>query len=213
MKKIAVTQRLMVNESYYELRETLDINWGSFFQKLDFLPIILPINYDFEEYFNNIDIDGILLTGGNDLNSIVPSKESSKRDNFEKKIIEYGIVHKIPIFGICRGMQILAEYFNADFIQVKNQVNIRHTLQVNKDSQYVHELNKLSEVNSFHNYAVKNISDELIISAWDKNGIVKAIEHKHYKIFAQMWHSEREKPFNENELFLIKKFFSDFSEI
>jgi len=35
-------------------------------------------------------------------------------------------------------------------------------------------------------------------------GIVKAIEHKKYKIFGQMWHSEREKPFNKNEMKLIR---------
>lgn len=209
MKKIAITQRLILNDSYYELREALDVNWALLFNELNFLPIILPIKSDFEEYFNNIDIDGILLTGGNDLNSINKSKESYQRDEFEKKLIKYAITHNIPIFGVCRGMQIIAEYFDADFVKIENQVNIKHHLQVNKESKYFNNLNKLDRVNSYHNYAIKSISNDFLISAWNENKIIKAIEHKKHKIFAQMWHSERENPFDKNELNLIKEFFND----
>jgi len=209
MKKIAITQRLILNDSYYELREALDVRWSVLFQELDFLPIVLPIKYEFKKYFDSIDIDGIFLTGGNDLNSLNPSKESKQRDIFEKKLIEYGIENEIPIFGVCRGMQIMAEYFGSDFIEVENQVGIKHTIKVNKDSRYFKYLNEINEVNSFHNYAVKNLSEDFLISATSRDNIIKAIEHKKYKIFGQMWHSEREEPFDTNELSLIQKFFND----
>ena len=42
MKKIAITQRLIDNDSYKEIRETLDINWGKIFLQMNFLPIVLP---------------------------------------------------------------------------------------------------------------------------------------------------------------------------
>ena len=35
--------------------------------------------------------------------------------------------------------------------------------------------------------------------------MIKAIEHTKYKIFGQMWHSEREEPFRQEELMLIKE--------
>ena len=79
-KNIAITQRLVLNDSYYELREALDIKWGNLFQILNFLPIVLPIECDFEKYFTTIDIGGILLTGGNDINIYKPSKISFQRD-------------------------------------------------------------------------------------------------------------------------------------
>ena len=41
-----------------------------------------------------------------------------------------------------------------------------------------------------------------------ENGIIKAIEHKQYAIFGQMWHSERESPLNKQEIELIKYFFN-----
>ncbi len=208
MKKIAITQRLILNENYYELREALDVNWSLLFKELNFLPIVLPINYNFKEYFDNINIDGIMLTGGNDLNNINKSKESYQRDNFEKKLIEYAIINNIPVFGVCRGMQIIAEFFGANFIEVDNQVATRGTLKVNKESRYFNILEKLNKVNSYHNYAIKKLSNDWLISSRNNEDIIKSIEHKKYKIFGQMWHSEREQPFDENELKLIECFFN-----
>lgn len=207
MKKIAVTQRLILNQNYYEMREALDINWGKLLKKLNFLPVILPIEFEYNKYFNSIKIDGIILTGGNDLNNTNKNELSLKRDKFEKGLIKYAIKKKIPIFGMCRGMEIIADFFGGNFKKVKNQVGIRHGLIINKKSQYFNQLNKISTVNSFHNYAIDKIPDNFVVSAKSGNGIIKAIEHKKYKIFGQMWHSEREKLFDKNQINLIKNFF------
>ena len=209
MKKIAITQRLVLNDEYYEVREALDIKWGLLMSELDLLPIALSIECDFKLYFELLDIDGIILTGGNDLNSLNPNRESNKRDIFEKKLIAYGINNNIPIFGVCRGMQIIAEYFQADFSEVKNQINIKHTLNVNAKSRYFQELDEISRVNAYHNYSVHNLPKDFLISATNSDGMIKAIEHRKYKIFAQMWHTEREEPFDECELNLVRKFFND----
>ena len=207
MKNIAITQRLHTNDSYFELREALDTQWGALFTEMNYLPIILPIEFNFIKYFESIQLDGIILTGGNDLNSLNKSKESLKRDIFEKKLIKHAIENKIPILGICRGMQIVGEYFGARFKKVRNQVGIRHKLKVNDKSKYFNNLKKLKSVNSFHEYAIDSLPDCFLISATDENGIIKSIEHTNYKIFCQMWHSEREKIFDKNQINLIKTFF------
>lgn len=207
MKKILITQRLAENESYFEQREILDVSWGRLFKKIDILPIVLPYECDFKSYFENIEIDGVLLSGGNDLNSLNQNKLSLKRDAYELKLIEYCSFHNIPLFGVCRGMQVIAKYFDATFKKVDNQVAIKHKIKVDKNSKYFKYLKKLEEVNSFHNFAIDRISDEFLVSATSEDKIIKAIEHKELKIFAQMWHSERVSPFNEYELNLIKEFF------
>ena len=51
MKIIAITQRIISNESYFEIREALDIDWGRLLSNLNFLPIVLPINFEFEQIF------------------------------------------------------------------------------------------------------------------------------------------------------------------
>lgn len=207
MKKIAITQRLIQNENYYEIREALDINYCKLVNACGFLPIVLPYEIEFNKYFEELRIDGVILTGGNDLNSCNCNELSKKRDIFEKKLLAYCIKNKIPILGICRGMQVIAEYFGSNFKYVENQVNIKHDLKVSENSKYKTYLKKLTKVNSFHNYEINNISNEFIISATDKINVIKAIEHKNHKIFAQMWHTEREKQFNDKEMDLIKGFF------
>ena len=106
-------------------------------------------------------------------------------------------------------MQLIADYFGSSFKRVEGQVAIKHNLEINKDSKYFNKLRKLGKVNSYHDYAVAEVPQELLISATDKAGIIKSIEHKQYKIFGQMWHSERETPFDKDELALIKTFFND----
>lgn len=209
MKTILVTQRLANNDSYYEQREMLDLRWGTLFEKSNLLPIVLPTEFDFKKYFHSLSIDGVLFTGGNDLFSLFENELSQKRDIFEKQLLEYAIEKRIPIFGVCRGMQLIAEYFGSTFKKVEGQVAITHRLKINKMSKFLPLLEKLDKVNSFHNYGIDSIGDGLIISATNEEGIIKAIEHKELKIFGQMWHSEREYPLNENELNLIKDFFDD----
>ena len=198
MKKIAITQKVIENKDYLELREALDIRWGELFKELDFLPIVLPINYDFKRY----DFDGVILSGGNDVG------EFDFRDKFELDLIKYCIENDIAVLGICRGLQIIAKYFGSSLKKVKGQVNIRHKLSVNKNSKYDFILKEIKKVNSFHNFSIEKIGNELLISAWNEDkSIIKAIEHKNKKIFATMWHPEREQPFVKEELELVRIFF------
>ena len=67
---------------------------------------------------------------------------------------------------------------------------------------------KLEKVNSFHNYGVYNIGNDLLVRAKSEDNSIEAIEHTKNKIFAQMWHPEREEPFLKAELELIREFFS-----
>tara|TARA_B110000046_G_scaffold184520_1_gene223226 strand:- start:5108 stop:5740 length:633 start_codon:yes stop_codon:yes gene_type:complete len=209
MKKIAITQRIISNKTYFEQREALDIRWSILFKELNYLPIILPIGIDFKEYFHNNNIEGIMLTGGNDLNSLNINDLSRLRDIYELNLISYGIENEIPIFGVCRGMQIVAKYFESTFKKVKDHVAVNHKLIVSKNSKYRENLLELDNVNSYHNYAIDKVGKNLIISAFSDDKSIEAIEHTKSKIFGQMWHSERQQPFKKEELRLIKTFFNN----
>ena len=208
MRKIAVTQRLVENESYYEIREALDINYCRLIQACGLLPIILPYEVNFEQYFNEFNLDGVLFTGGNDLYSVNSNELSKKRDQFERKLLSYCIEHDIPILGACRGMQLIADFFGSSLKRVDGEISTRDGLVVNQESKYANYLHKLVSVNSYHNFSIDQLSEELIVSAVNSKGIIKAIEHKKYKIFCVMWHSEREEKFNDDEIRLIRDFFN-----
>lgn len=115
MKKIIITQILTRHQNYQEVRKCLDIRWADIFRKVWCLPIIVPTACTVRDYFYEVKIDGILLSGGNDLSLFSNDDLVIKRDNFEKELIEVGLENKAHIFGICRGMQIIRAYFGADF--------------------------------------------------------------------------------------------------
>lgn len=207
MKKIIITQRLMEISDYYEVRDALDVKWAKLCSRLNYLPILLPSHYDFRQYFRLIKIAGIILSGGNDLGTLSNSLLDKKRDELEKRIIRFAIEKGIPIFGVCRGMQIIADYFHSSFKRVSGHIGIKHKLIVSENSKFKQELKKIKFVNSFHCYGIKHISNDLTISAECKDGVIEALEHRKYKIFGQMWHSERNQRFSEYELRIIRKLF------
>lgn len=209
MKKVALTQRLIENETYFEIRETLDVNYAKLLKEMGFLPIVLPYKVPFSRYFESLNIEGVIFTGGNDLFICNQNELSLERDEYEMALLEYCIKNNIPIFGICRGMQLIAKYFNSTFKPIKDQIAIKHELHVNEKSLYAQYLKQLDKVNSYHSFSIDKLGHGLDISATDQNGVIKSIEHKDLKIFGQMWHSERNQPFSLPEMALIRSFFDD----
>lgn len=207
MKKIGITQRLIENNSYYEIREALDINYSKLIGACNYMPIILPYEVNFKKYFDRLKISGVMLTGGNDLYVCNKNKLSKKRDDYEKKLLKYCIKKNIPVFGTCRGMQLIADFFGCTFKKVNGEVNARSKLIINENSSYANKLNKFDKVNSFHNFSIDKVCEDIIVSARNKKKIIKAIEHKKYKIFGQMWHSERENKLDNRDIKLIRDFF------
>lgn len=207
MKKIAVTQRLVKDEKTSEIRDALDSRLAEFLSRSGYLPVLLPGRCDFKPYFDLLGIEGILLSGGNDISSVTDDALSKQRDKFERKLIEFAIRKNIPVFGICRGMQIIADYFRGKPVKIKGHAGTEHGLKISDGSKLKSDLKRLTAVNSFHNYGVKNIPEDFIISAYSEDGVIEAIEHKRYNIFGQMWHPERNSPFRKQDIRIIKRFF------
>ena len=60
--------------------------------------------------------DGIILTGGEDINPLQYNDTSNikvwgpinyKRDTLERKLFDFAFENKIPLIGVCRGMQMM----------------------------------------------------------------------------------------------------------
>ena len=191
MKKVAITQKLDNDPNFGEIKNSLDIEWQKFLLPLNLIPIPIPIDIGLSSY-QFIGLDGLILTGGNDLSSCSGSKISKMRDYHEISCIKYAIKNNIPIIGVCRGMQLIAEYFGSTLKKVKNHVNITHGLKTIDSSEDLRYIKKIEQVNSFHNYAIDNLSNQLsIVALSQEDNTIEAIKHKKYKIFAQMWHPER----------------------
>jgi|TARA_B110000438_G_scaffold204352_1_gene196038 N5-(cytidine 5'-diphosphoramidyl)-L-glutamine hydrolase len=185
MKKIAISLRVASIGKYEEKRDSISYDWLNFFNKLDIFPILIPnLIQDLELFLDEVKIDGIILSGGDNVG------ENEMRDSTEKRIITYGIKKNLPIIGICRGMQVLNLNFNGKvrFNEAIDHAGKKHEIQLKEEKLII---------NSYHNNLIKN-EDELgdnlksiAIASNDKT--IEGFKHEKLPVFGIMWHPEREK--------------------
>lgn len=207
MKKIALTQRLIQNDTYPETRDALDIRWAEFCVALNVLPVILPSSFDFRLYFKAQDISGIVFTGGNDLYSVSKSTMSLQRDTFEKSLLQFAIENNVPVLGVCRGMQLIAEHFGASLQHVEGHAGTTHEITMLEGCTCFTSATLRQSVNSFHSYAVAALPPSIRAIASSADGVVEAMEHVRLPIAALMWHPEREAPFVIEDVELFRQLF------
>lgn len=196
MKKriIGITQRLATQESYQERREILASEWGEFFKKIQILP--LPLSYAIEIQEYAFVLDGVILSGGNDLSIFSDEENSLIRDGYEKSVIEYCIKTYLPLLGICRGAQMIASYFDCKLKPIQGHIGEHQILWDDKKDC----------VNSYHHYAIASLGGGLKCEAVSEDGGIECFSHQALPIFGAMWHPERE----EGQTFSTQRIFKKF---
>lgn len=140
------------------------------------------------------DFDGYLIGGGNDIDPGIYGGDVSAsrnvdplRDAFELKVLDLARERGVPVFGICRGSQLLNVHaggtLHGDLKPLRRHTSNRGTLLPRKVVR-VDEGSKLAEmlgttstkVNSLHHQSVRDIGVGLTISATDRDDIVQGIE-------------------------------------
>ncbi|MDE0018602.1 MAG: gamma-glutamyl-gamma-aminobutyrate hydrolase family protein [Candidatus Poribacteria bacterium] len=161
------------------------------------------------------DIDGLLLTGGGDIhpdNFGEPYHPSLKyvnedRDALEIPLCQKAIEDDLPVFGICRGIQVMSVAMGGSLYQdihaEYRQDALIHTQVDDEDSQHEIEvtdslLNKLigkptDEVNSSHHQAVKDIGEGFVVTAYSiEDSVIEAIENPSKRfVLGVQYHPER----------------------
>ena len=137
---------------------------------------------------------GIILTGGNSL--LKYGGDAPERDETEKAILDLALERRIPVYGFCRGMQIILDYFGCTLQQVQGHVAVRHGID---------GILGALEVNSFHNQACKEVNPPLEVLAQTEDGVIEAVCYREKHILGTMWHPEREEPFCKESVFVIKR--------
>lgn len=198
MKRIIFTQRVDVIESYGERRDCADQNVSGFIAACGFLPVPIMNNPLLAATFcESIEPDGIFFSGGNDLTSY--GGNAPERDETERFLIEYAVKKSIPLFGICRGMQMIADYYGAGLEKIEGHIRVTHPIkgQITRDG-----------VNSFHGMGIRGVPNPLIELSKSDDGVIEAIQHKDYRIAAIMWHPERVKGYSKEDINLVSNFYN-----
>ncbi len=150
---------------------------------------LIPYDYNFKKLkLNKIKIDGLILSGGNNLSTLKKNKENLFRDNHEIKIFKYCLNNKIPILGICRGFQFISSYYKSKIRKCKKHVRTYHKIDIN-NSNYVNS--KKLHINSFHNFCIFELLNEFKIISICKDKSIEIAECPEKKILCFMFHPER----------------------
>ena len=197
MKVVLYTQRVEIIKSYGERRDCADQNIPHFIKACGYLPAPVPNIWETAvgmlEEFKTV---GIVLTGGNSL--VKYGGDAPERDDMEKRMLEYALEHRIPVYGFCRGMQVILDYFGCTLDKVIGHVAVRH-----KISGTIGDM----EVNSFHNQACFQVNQPLEVLAQTEDGVVEAVCSCEKRLLGTMWHPEREQPFVDSDIRRVQQLF------
>jgi acyl-CoA reductase-like NAD-dependent aldehyde dehydrogenase/gamma-glutamyl-gamma-aminobutyrate hydrolase PuuD len=182
---------------------------------------IIELNFQTNNTEDIPRCDGFVLTGGVDVHPSfyngnpaydnIPVEFQPDRDRFEEKIYRYSQLHKLPVLGICRGMQLVNVLEGGKLIQDLDNGNARHKKEAS-DKQHtivaegkslLHQISGSASgrVNSAHHQAIdpNAIGENLVANAYtdDNDKIIEGLEFKDRTdrgfMLCIQWHPERMK--------------------
>ena len=185
----------------------------------DVIPVLIPdlAKADIKRLISKLD--GLVLQGGADLSPLsygeTPILEGKWkgdrfRDEYEMEVVRYFLEKEKPVFGICRGFQLLNAYFDGTLYQdiaTQRPESIKHRDAVVYDSvnhgvkweegSYMQKLyngDTTHRVNSVHHQGVKDLGKGLVPQAHcAEDGILEAYIHEDYepgRVMGVQWHPE-----------------------
>lgn len=210
MKRIGITQRVEVVADYGEVRDCLDQSWTRLGEELNLLLIPLSnLVTDVPGYLDQLALDGVILSGGNDLADLPDARSGSQdRDRFEYALLSHCNPRDTPVLGVCRGMQMLSRFHGGQVTPVSGHRATRHAII--PESAGLRYWPGPVEVNSFHDYGIETLPPKtpLQVLARDPAGAIEAFFHRERPQYAIMWHPERETEFAKTDLEFIRGVFS-----
>jgi len=171
---------------------------------------------------------GLILTGGTDVDPALygedrhPKTEKSdlERDEVELRLFQQALAHDLPVFAICRGLQLMNVALGGTLTQHLDPPD-RHRVKRPPKSAPAHEvriepgtlLSSIARtgawhVTSRHHQAVKTLGAGLRISAIDPvDGTVEAIERPDKAfVLGVQWHPENQVFEQPDQLQLFRRF-------
>ncbi len=201
--RIAITMRIVDTEGYDEPRDALAQDWAGFmshvFPDANWMPFP-NVGVDAVAMAEAWNIDGVILSGGNDL------EERPLRDTTEKALLTWAVSTGKPIFGVCRGLQLIQDYFGGSLVQCEGHVASRHQVRI-PTTNMLGQAGTVLDVTSFHNWTIATPAPGLSSMAIDAHGEVEAMIHQKHRVGGVMWHPEREVNYAESDIKLMHRFF------
>ena len=179
------------------------------------IPFIIPFNEELESIREMVEhVDGVILSGGHDVNPYNYGEDPllkigevfPERDVFDMEIYKTAVKFNKPVFGICRGFQIInvvnggslyQDLSYADFVKLKhdqqdNPSQATHFVKFEEGTFLRDILGEESKVNSFHHQILKDVAPGFKVVAKSPDGVVESIQKITEDCFVVgvQWHPE-----------------------
>ncbi|MDR2936230.1 MAG: gamma-glutamyl-gamma-aminobutyrate hydrolase family protein [Rikenellaceae bacterium] len=183
------------------------------------IPLLIPATTDADALREMADrMDGLILTGGSDVDGRYFGEATlagvtdvdALRDAYDFLLLRLAVDRQVPVFGICRGMQVIHIAFGGRFFQdIPSQLpgvplnhavwgegipkeRPAHTVRLAEGSVLASIFGRSEiEVNSRHHQAVKGEAPGFRTTAVAPDGVIEAIEgFPERRIFGVQWHPE-----------------------
>ena len=132
-----------------------------------------------------------------------------ERDAFEMALVGMALRRGMPVFGICRGMQVLNVALGGTLYQDlpsqwewdRAQAQAGHPQVAadargrGRDGSYIAEVmgREVVKVNSYHHQGIKDLAEGLVATGRSTDGVVEAVEAKDFSerwLLGVQWHAE-----------------------
>jgi putative glutamine amidotransferase len=176
--------------------------------------IVRPTDINLTQYAEALD--GLVLQGGNDLapesygeSPLNPEWEGDRvRDRYEMELVAAFVAAGKPVFGICRGFQLLNVMYGGTLLQdiAEQRPGSRAHRDVPKYERHFHDIEllpgtrlaelypgvKRATANSIHHQGIKDLSPQFIAEAvCPEDGLVEAMRMRGERyVAAVQWHPE-----------------------
>jgi putative glutamine amidotransferase len=173
------------------------------------VPLALPVHGgDAAELVGRVD--GVLLTGGGDVDPATFGRDGGAaegvdglRDAFELAVVRAALDTATPLFGICRGLQVLNVALGGTLVgdlpaergtdahwDTGSWGTPVHPVRVEPGTRLFGVTGPVAEVNSMHHQAVDRLGTGLVVAARAPDGVVEAVEWPGRPVLAVQWHPE-----------------------
>tara|TARA_Y100000766_G_scaffold274116_1_gene275786 strand:+ start:254 stop:913 length:660 start_codon:yes stop_codon:yes gene_type:complete len=195
MKYTALT---LTSEKYFD-------RYAKFISEADGTPQRITSPEELDNY------EVLVLSGGGDMGvksgaygdqtgDLPISGVNDDRDDLEKKLLDRAFERKMPVLGICRGMQVMNVFLGGTLWPDIGQGGFNGEIHregeggeppIGDIPHWTEMEGKEFEVTSHHHQGVRQLGKNLQVISKSSDGMIEAVKHETLPWFAVQWHPER----------------------